>query len=334
MALEIAICMATYRPDLTRLRAQLASIELQTFQSWHCWVVDDGSGPEIRDAVRQLTDEDSRFTFVAHLDNVGHYRNFERALAHVPEQTSWVALCDQDDVWAPDKLAVLLAAARQDPATTLVYSDVEVRDSRDAVVSPTYWVGREHNEDDLSALLFANTVTGAAALVRSDVVRLALPFPNAYPSSFHDHWLALLARVTGTVRYVPVALHAYVQHGTNAIGHQAGGHDDLSSLVRRHALRRWWVRPAERYFDDEVARLADLASTLLDRVPTAPGADRRVLRAVASLHGPRPCLAWLAGQAVREARDPSVTMWRRRRVLASVAYSVLFDALHRTGSTP
>jgi hypothetical protein len=40
----------------------------------------------------------------------GAYRAFERCLARVPAHAAFVAPCDQDDVWHPDKLAVLVEA--------------------------------------------------------------------------------------------------------------------------------------------------------------------------------------------------------------------------------
>ncbi len=89
-----------------------------------------------------------------------------------------------------------------------------------------------------------------------------------------------------------------------------------------HTLTRaWWRRPEQRYYDDEVARLSDLAQTLLMRTQPLATDDIAVLQAVASLHDDRPALLWLTRQALDEARDPSITMWRRRRVLASVLWT-------------
>lgn len=320
--LEVAICMATYQPELESLRRQLASIRDQTCADWHCWLVDDGSDKRGLATIEQAVAGDPRFTVVRFPDNVGFYRNFERALLQVKGRARWVALSDQDDIWGPHKIQTMLEAAQRGPGVPLIYCDVEVRDAEGGAVSSTYWVGRRHNEQDLAALLFANTVSGAASLLQDTLLEQALPFPERYPSSFHDHWLALVARCAGGITYVDAALQVYVQHAANAIGHRPAEHESVLRVVLRTLGRRWWRRPDARYYDDEVARLSDLARTLLRRVPAAPE-DRRVLEAVASLHGPSPAIGWLVRQCVREARDPSVTMWRRRRVLASVAWTQL-----------
>jgi GT2 family glycosyltransferase len=322
--------MATWEPEPTRLHAQIQSIRDQELSGWHCYVSDDGSSPAARAALRAAIEGDPSFTLLEHDDNVGFYRNFERCLAAVPAGTPWVALADQDDEWSRHKLSALLAAADRDDRTTLVYSDVEIRDERGQLVSSTYWVGRRHNETDLAALLFANTVSGAASLVRSDVVAAALPFPPRRPSSFHDHWLALVARCLGEIVYVDAPLQAYVQHRHNAIGHQPARRETSARVIGRLLRRRWWRRPQARYYDDEVARLSELAVALLSRL-TVAASDRRVLRAVASLHTDRPAMAWLLRQALQEARDPSVTMWRRRRVLASMLWTLVVR--HRPTAT-
>jgi glycosyltransferase involved in cell wall biosynthesis len=316
---EVAICLATYQPQLEPLRRQLTSIRDQTFTDWHCWLVDDGSDEHGRAAIEQSVAGDPRFTVVHHPENVGFYRNFERA---VRGRGRWIALSDQDDIWTPHKLQTLLEAAQRSPGAPLVYCDVEIHDAAGAVVSPTYWVGRQHNERNLAALLFANTVSGAASLFDDSLLEHALPFPARYPTSFHDHWLALVARCMGGITYVDAPLQIYVQHASNAIGHRPAAPESVLRVALRTLRRRWWRRPDARYYDDEVARLSDMSRTLLDRVDAAPE-DQRVLRAVASLHSPSPAVGWLAAQCIRESGDASVTMWRRRRVLASVAWTQL-----------
>lgn len=316
---RVAVCMAVYRPVEERFRRQVDSLRHQSVTDWHCWMVDDGSDEPSREVLRRVVGTDPRFTVVHETTNVGFYGNFERALSRLPPGPRWVALADQDDHWAPDKLEVLLRAAEADPGATLVYADVEIADEHGAVLSPTYWVGRRHNESDLTALLFANTVTGAASLVRRDVLTAALPFPPRYPSSFHDHWLALVARCTGRVLYVDRALQTYVQHGSNEIGHQPGRLLGTRQLLLRAVGGRWRHRTGPRYYDDEVARISDLARTLLARLgDRLPPPDREVLQRAGKLDTARPPLAWLVAQAFAETRDPSVTMERRRRVLSSV----------------
>ena len=215
---KVAICMATYRPDPDFLAHQLDSIRGQKHRNWVCVISDDASGDEHVATIRRLTEGDARFVVVANEENAGFYRNFERALTHVPTDAEFVALSDQDDVWDPDKLDTLVDRF-DDPAVTLAYADMRLIDEHDEVVAPSFWRHRRNQWTDLDALLLLNTVTGAACMVRAEVVRdLALPFPPGTPSSFHDQWLAATALAAGRIEFVDRPLHSYRQHGDAVSG--------------------------------------------------------------------------------------------------------------------
>lgn len=77
--------------------------------------------------------------------------------------------------------------------------------------------------DDLGDMLATNVVTGAACLVRRDVLDVALAFPAELDDSFHDHWLACCALALGELHCVPEALVDYVQHGANLTGRLGAG---------------------------------------------------------------------------------------------------------------
>ena len=70
-------------------------------------------------------------------------------------------MADQDDDWRPDKLATLLGALGD---AQLVYSDQRVISPPGELVADTYWSTRRNNHTDITSLLVANSVTGAASL--------------------------------------------------------------------------------------------------------------------------------------------------------------------------
>ncbi len=214
---RVAICMATYDPPPELLAEQLRSIREQTHPDWICLISDDGSRPELLGALREQISGDERFALSAAPERQGFYANFERALAMAPEAADYVALCDQDDRWRPDKLERLLAKL-QDGAE-LAYSDARVVDPSGSVVHPSYWTSRRNNYTNLASLLIANTVTGAASLFRRDLLEDLLPFPPRLASPYHDHWLSLVALARGRISYVEDPLYDYVQHPGAVIGH-------------------------------------------------------------------------------------------------------------------
>jgi glycosyltransferase involved in cell wall biosynthesis len=256
----VAICMATYNPPPELFAAQIASIRAQTHRNWICVISDDRSGDDGLETIRREVGADSRFVVSVAPRRLGFYNNFERALSLAPRAARFVAMADQDDRWYPDKLVRLISAIGD---AQLVYSDQRVIARDGEVLSDTYWSARRNNHSDLLSLLVANSVTGAASLLRRELLDLALPFPPAQFAHFHDHWLALIALARVPIEFVPEPLYDYVQHRDASLGHAAA--NQMKSLRRRIADQR---DPHERvrtwrlhYFVD-VARLLTLAAIL------------------------------------------------------------------------
>jgi glycosyltransferase involved in cell wall biosynthesis len=303
----IAVCLATWEPPPDLLAGQLRSLRAQVGVEWACVVDDDASSPPGRAVLREAVGADARFDVVEHDDRVGAYRNFERCLARVPAGAEAVALCDQDDVWHPGKLATL-SAALDAPAVTLAFSDVRVVRADGKLVSPTYWVDRDHGHDDLGALLATNVVTGAAALVRREVVDVALPFPPELDGAFHDHWLACVALALGELAYVGRPLVDYVQHSANVVGHaRRRAPDDAASA---EPLRVRAARDRERH----VLRPQAFARALLERCgATMAPARRRAAERVARGDGSARGLGAILAGAIAEQLRPGRTLEARRR---------------------
>ena len=229
----VVICMAAYNPAPELVDAQVRSIREQTYRNWRCVISDDCSSPAGGQALARAVGDDPRFVVSRSPRRLGFYRNFERALTLAPAEAQLVALADQDDRWHPDKLATLVAALGD---AQLVYSDARVVSRDGVVIADTWWERRRNNHTDLLSLLVANSVTGAASLLRRELLADALPFPPAQFAHFHDHWLALVALSLGEIGYVDRPLYDYVQHGEASLGHAAA--NQMTSLRDRLALRQ------------------------------------------------------------------------------------------------
>jgi glycosyltransferase involved in cell wall biosynthesis len=275
----VAICMATYRPDPAAFGRQIASIIAQTHRRWVCIVNDDASGEPWEARMRGQCTADPRFVFRRNDRNLGFYLNFERTLRRVPAQARFVVLADQDDDWYPDKLETLIGAF--DSGTELVYSDMRIVDEQGGVRSDTYWRNRRNEYRDFTALLVANTVTGAASMFRVRLLDVLVPFPPRIGDAFHDHWIACAALARGTIGYVDRPLYDYRQHGASVIGHcdfdaaTTSGYlrGFLGGLLRardRAAMRRLLGRAAGAglaFYRYECRRIEALLATIAMREP-------------------------------------------------------------------
>jgi Glycosyl transferase family 2 len=285
----IAVCMATYDPDPALLRAQVESLRAQTDRNWACVISDDCSSPERFAEITELVGGDERFVVSRSERRLGFYRNFERALGLAPAEAALIALCDQDDRWRPEKLAILRAELG---SAQLVYCDQRLVDRDGRVLRETMWEGRRNNHTSLASMLIANSITGAAALFRREVAELALPFPDTPSLQFHDHWIGLVALAAGDVAYVDRPLYDYVQHAGAVFGEVSGGRPRRSP---RGLLRGG--RGA--YFMGYLPRAVQAQTLLVRCGGRLSGAKRRPLeRYIASARSPL-AFAWLAARPLR-----------------------------------
>lgn len=219
------ICMAVYEPNPDLLAIQIESIINQTETNWRCVVGIDGESPSVEATVRDLTQSDDRFSVVAFEKRAGFYRNFERLLALVPEETPWVAPSDQDDNWYPKKLETLIPSLSEYSLVVAQARVVQVDAVDDG--APT----TVRRAVGLAAMLIDNQVTGSLAVFRGSLLRNALPFPEPTDLAYHDHWLGICAIVEDGIKWESVVVQDYVQHGGNVIG-ESGGASMKSRLGR------------------------------------------------------------------------------------------------------
>ncbi|QYK43300.1 MAG: glycosyltransferase [Paracoccaceae bacterium] len=221
MSPDVFIVLPIFRPQPRFLTAQLASVAAQTLPP-KCVVfvvADRTSGALVRKAAHAagLPAE-----IVEPPQKLDAPRAFEAGLERVlnlagPE--ALVAMCDQDDIWHPDRLA-RGAETLQSTSAALVHSDARLIDAEDRVIHPSMFAfERRHRRPGLRGLLLRNNVTGMTVLMRRSLVERALPFPpQAGVHFYHDLWVALLAEATEGTALIPEALVDYRQHGANAHG--------------------------------------------------------------------------------------------------------------------
>jgi glycosyltransferase involved in cell wall biosynthesis len=295
---RVAICMATYNPPPDLLRRQLDSLKEQTHANWICVISDDCSDPEAFARLEAEVSGDPRFVLSRGERRLGYYRNFERALSMAPRSADYVTLCDQDDRWHPAKVERLLEEIGD---SQLVYSDARIVSPAGEVVAGSYWTERRNNYTNFASLLLANSVTGAAALFRRDLLDDALPFPPELAArTFHDHWLAVVAMARGEIAYLDESLYDYVQHGAAVIGH--GQANKRPRSIRRHLIERlrnptggsravYYYAWHQQLIVAEVLRLR-----CWDRMTAA---KRRTVRRLLSADSRLSGLAWLLGRRAR-----------------------------------
>lgn len=119
---KISILMPVYNPDPAHLRAALDSVLAQTYSGWELCIADDASSDaRIADILADYSQRDDRVKFMIREKN-GHIAaasNSALELATCP----WCAFMDQDDALAPDALAFVAKAIKENPGGSLFFSD-------------------------------------------------------------------------------------------------------------------------------------------------------------------------------------------------------------------
>jgi len=157
-------------------------------------------------------------------ERLGVASNFGKALAACSGE--YIALCDQDDVWKPDKLERLAAKAIElkqsgNKGPYFIHSDLELVDAELNTLGSSYL---EHQGLKLPqsrqyrTLLVQNYIPGCSTLFSRELLDVALPIPGE--AVMHDWWLALIASITGSLACDPARTVLYRQHGGNQLGSQ------------------------------------------------------------------------------------------------------------------
>lgn len=221
--MRISVALCTYNG--TRfVGEQLASVLRQTHVPDELVVCDDCSEDDTVEIVfKVLKDARIPTTLKRNRVRLGPTKNFEQAI-HLCTG-DMIALCDQDDVWMPDKLAKLEQVFLENPDAGYAFSDATVVDEALRPFGYTLWqaVGFRARERkrfqegaQLEVLLKHNVVTGATLAFRKELREVILPIPQEW---VHDAWIALIAACCGKKGLaIESPLILYRQHVGQAIG--------------------------------------------------------------------------------------------------------------------
>ncbi|MDK3256763.1 glycosyltransferase family 2 protein [Blastococcus capsensis] len=190
------------------LRTSLAGVLAQRDVDLEVVVVDDGSTDGTADALTAMGDP--RVRVLRHPASQGVVAARNRGLA--ASTGDWVAFCDDDDLWAPDKLVQQLAAAARSGRAWAVGGAVGF-ESDGAVLYAT----TPAPDDELAAQLpWRNAVPGGCSNVvaRRRLLEEAGGFdPRFRVLADWELWIRLARH--GAPASLPAAVVGYRMHGSN-----------------------------------------------------------------------------------------------------------------------
>jgi glycosyltransferase involved in cell wall biosynthesis len=210
---SVALCTyngARYLPE------QLQSMVSQENKPDELIICDDGSTDETILLVQAFARTSPFEVRIIRNDcNLGPAANFEKAIKNCRGEL--IVLCDQDDIWLPQKLRVLQKSLETHPDKCGAFSDAWVIDGQGCTVNTSLWktIGfsgipiNGNANTFLRVLLKKNVVTGATMMVRKAMMQHVFPIP---PVWLHDGWLAWIIGVQGGMIAIDQPLIKYRVH--------------------------------------------------------------------------------------------------------------------------
>lgn len=220
----ISVCLASYN-GMPYISAQISSILSQLSNEDELIISDDGSNDGTEKYIAECAQQDFRVT-VLQGPCLGLQLNFENALNHA--KGSVIFLADQDDIWMPNKVRVMVDELNN---CDLVVSDCYVV-NRDLDIIHESFFSINNSENGLIRNIMKNSHLGCCMAFNRKVLSHALPFPKNIP--MHDWWIGLVAQSIGNVKLIDAQLILYRRHGSNA---SPTSEKSNNTLFRKIALR-------------------------------------------------------------------------------------------------
>jgi glycosyltransferase involved in cell wall biosynthesis len=219
---SISVAMCTYNGE-PYLREQLDSIAKQTVLPLELVICDDGSVDSTTDIVTEFASS-APFSvkLITNPNNLGSTKNFEQVIGLCSGEL--IALCDQDDIWRPEKMSVQAARFECDPSLGGLFSNALLVDSESSPTGRTLWRSIDfgparqrqvQSGQAASVLLSRSVVTGATLMFRAELVPEVRPIPSSWT---HDGWIAWVIALNSKIDLIPECLSYYRVHSFQQCG--------------------------------------------------------------------------------------------------------------------
>ncbi len=225
---KVSVVIATYNGS-KYIRQQVQSILSQTYLPFEIIVCDDKSTDNTLSIVEEmLKGSPVILRTIIGIIQVGHVQNFNKGLMAV--SGDYVALCDQDDVWFPEKLEKAVSFFQSAPNYVVYMHDAILCDEGLREASYT-----KLQQLKTSGLDVDDYWMGCVSTFKIDYLRTFLPIPEGVVS--HDVFLIEPARALKKVYVDLQPLIKYRRHLHNV----SSGLRGSSSVTKRATSLRLFV---------------------------------------------------------------------------------------------
>lgn len=212
--MKISVAMATYNGEKF-VKEQILSILSQLGGGDEIVVSDDGSTDKTLEIIRAIND---RRIKIFSGPKKGVKQNFGNAISKC--SGDYIFLSDQDDIWLPNKVAVVKDAFEKEKCDCIVH-DAEVFESdSERVIEPSFFAWRKSGKG-IAKNIWKNTYIGCCMAFSADMKKYILPIPDNV--NMHDQWIGILCEKHNGSVFIPEILVKYRRHEGNQTEMKHGG---------------------------------------------------------------------------------------------------------------
>jgi len=219
----ISILLASYNGE-KYIAEQIDSLLQQSVQNFKIFICDDKSTDSTYGIIEKYKNLHPKKVFISQNEkNLGGAKlNFIKMMAEFKDD--YVMLCDQDDVWLPDKIEKSLQKIKEmenrfgKEKPLLIHTNLCVADENLEIISSSYWerVNAKVEEKKFNKVLVQNFAAGCTMMYNRALGELIGTEPDYL--IMHDWWLVLLASAFGEIDMISKPTILYRQHLDNVHG--------------------------------------------------------------------------------------------------------------------
>lgn len=224
--IRASVCMASYR-GARYIQEQIDSILVQLGPTDELIVVDDASADNTVEIVKAIADP--RIHLIEMTMNQGYVRSFEQAV--LSSRGDFVFLADQDDVWLPDRLELMLGALQNSGVVASNFNVLGGK-SRGGVPELRATDSTHYLRNILGTVVGYRPYYGCAMAMTRKQAKIFAPIPS-YVVESHDLWLALCGNVGKTMSHLQEPTLSRRLHEDNVTPR---GWRSLGSIVRARVM--------------------------------------------------------------------------------------------------
>ena len=189
---RISVAMAVYNGE-AYLKQQLDSLLQQQYPATEIIILDDCSTDDSANIIQQFVSPNIPIHYYKNEVNKGPLYTFRKLVSYCTGD--YIAFCDQDDIWLPNKLDICMQQMQLLPTQlpAVVFTDLSLINNNNQIIQASFWkyYGIYPQQTSFANVLFNNVITGCSTLINKAMAQEINRMPDE--AILHDHWIALIA---------------------------------------------------------------------------------------------------------------------------------------------